>query len=128
MAGVTLIFNGYKLMFKKSVCVLFCVFSMTLSTCVFAGGGHSHGAVVPPTDEQVVDRAYSDLEAIVDLSVPIEGELLDESWKMVTNRKIVKKTDENYILEFNHPEEKRALYMIMDSNGFLLDANFTGEF
>ena len=115
-------------MLKKSISVILSILSLSLSTSVLSGSGHSHSPVAPATDEQIMARAVGDLEAIVDQSIPIEEGVLDESWKMVTNGKIVARNAGYCITAFTHPEEKRTLYMLMDSNGFIMDANFTGKF
>ena len=98
---------------------------LLVSTNVFAHGDHAQ-----LTDEDFIGKATFDVSTIVDNKEPIEGELLDESWKKVrkNDKQIVKKTDKFVIVSFYNRERKRTLFVLLTEYIEYLSANFSGKF
>lgn len=89
---------------------------------------HGSGHGTPPTSEQVIAKASMDLGVIVDKAELVEGKTLDASWKNITVKKIHKKTFKYYVVSFAHEKEKRTLYILLNTQGAYLGANFDGQF
>jgi hypothetical protein len=113
-------------MFKNIIATVVLAFSMLTSTVAYSGAGHSHGPTVQPTDEQVISKAFQDLTMIVDTSKLVDGKALDKSWKEVTTKKVHKKSLRYYIVSFT--QENETLYILLNSQGTYLGANFDGKF
>ena len=79
-------------MFKHIITTIVLAFSMFLSTAAYSGAGHSHGPSTPPTNEQIISKAFQDLALIVDRSKLVDGQALNESWKEVADKKIHQKS------------------------------------
>lgn len=112
-------------MFKNTIAVFTLAFSMLISSVAF---GHSSGHGKPPSNEQIIEKASRNLAVIVDESEPVEGKVLDSSWKSSTTKAIYKKTFKHYVVSFTHTEEKRTLYILLNTQGTYLGANFDGKF
>ena len=59
---------------------------------------------------------------------PVEGKVLGASWKDSTTKAIHDKTFKHYVVSFTHTEEKRTLYILLNTQGTYLGANFDGKF
>ena len=96
-----------------------------LSTNAFAHGDHPL-----LTDKDFIGKATFDVSTIVDNKEPVEGELLDESWKKIreNDKQIVKKTDKFVIVSFYNRERKRTLFVLLTEYIEYLGANFSGKF
>jgi hypothetical protein len=101
---------------------------MLVSNIALSGSNHSHDPVTPPTNQQVLSKASDDLNMIIDKSELVEGAKLDVRWKQVTDKKIHKKTLRYYITAFTHPTENKTLYILLNTQGAFIGANYTGDF
>ncbi|SIT07824.1 DUF6488 family protein [Neptunomonas antarctica] len=115
-------------MLKTIITTAVLAFTMLTSTMAYSGAGHSHGPSVQPTNEQIVSKAFQELVIIVDKSELVEGKTLDKSWKEVTNKKVHNKSLRHYIVSFEHAQDKETLYILLNSQGTYLGANFNGTF
>lgn len=112
-------------MLKKTFAVFTLALTLLISSLAF---GHSSGHGQPPTDEQIIAKALRNLTVIVDELKPVEGKVLGASWKSSTINAIHKKTFKHYVISFAHKEEKRTLYILLNTQGTYLGANFDGKF
>lgn len=55
---------------------------------------------------------------------------LPQSWSLVpvSQTKIIAKVDSYYVVSVHNTEENQTLYLLIGTNGDVVDANFTGEF
>ncbi len=112
-------------MFKNIIAVFTLTLTILISSVAF---GHSSGHGQPPSNEQIIAKASRDLVVIVDESEPVEGKILGASWKGSTTKAIHQKTFKHYVVSFTHAEEKRTLYILLNTQGTYLGANFDGKF
>ena len=112
-------------MLKYTVTVFTLALTILISSVAF---GHSSGHGKPPSNEQIIAKASRGLVVIVDESEPVEGKVLGASWKDSTTKAIHKKSFKHYVVSFTHTEEKRTLYILLNTQGTYLGANFDGKF
>ena len=112
-------------MLKYTVTVFTLALTILISSVAF---GHSSGHGKPPSNEQIIAKASRGLVVIVDESEPVEGKVLGASWKDYTTKAIHKKSFKHYVVSFTHTEEKRTLYILLNTQGTYLGANFGGKF
>ena len=98
------------------------------SSPALAGAGHSHGPQTPVAKEEVVDRATSVLNSLVD------QKKIDASWAGKAVAGVEQKTfrhDPEWVVKFENGEikdtSKKTLYMFFSIGGEPLGANYTGE-
>ena len=103
----------------------FILLVLLINTNVFAHGDHAR-----LTDEDFIGKATFDVSTIVDNKEPVEGELLDETWKKIreNDKQIVKKTDKFVIVSFYNRERKRTLFVLLTEYIEYRGANFCGKF
>lgn len=112
-------------MLKHSIAVFTFALMILFSGVAFS---HSSGHGKPPSNEQIIAKASQNLAVIIDKSEPVEGKILEASWKESTTKAIHKKTFRYYVVSFTHTEEKRTLYILLNTQGTYLGANFDGKF
>lgn len=112
-------------MLKNTIAVFTVALTMLISSVAFS---HSSGHGTPPSNEQIIAKASRDLVVIVDKSEPVEGKVLGASWKGSTTKAIHDKTFKHYVVSFTQTEEKRTLYILLNTQGTYLGANFDGKF
>jgi len=90
----------------------------------------AHGDHEPLTAEDFIGKATYDVSIIVDDKEPVEGELLDETWKQIgeNDKQLVKQTDNFVIVSFYNREKKRTLFVLLTIHIEYLGANFIGIF
>ena len=113
-----------KLTMKAIVLYILLAFIFT-PTSILAHGDHA-----PLTDKDFIGKASFDVSIIVDNKEPVEGELLDESWKKVSenDKQVFKKTEHFVIVSFYNREKKRTLFVLLTEYIKYLGANFSGAF
>ena len=117
----------YRNIMKRSLFIQLMAIILFLPPMLFAHEGHDHP---PLTDADFFGKATYDASIIVDDKEPVEGEFLDESWKMIPeeDKKIVKKTENFVIVSFYNREKKRTLFVLLTVHVEYLGANFSGKF
>jgi len=112
-------------MFKNILVAATLVFTMLTANVAFS---HSSGHSEPPNNEQIVAKASRDLAVIVDNAEPVDGKVLGASWNKSITPEIHKKTFKHYVVSFFHAEEKTTVYILLNTQGAYLGANFDGNF
>jgi len=112
---------------KKLLSIFTLVTVLSAPTFAIAGGGHSHG-YTPPTDSQVIARATSELKSAIETGKKADGSQMEKIWQTVSEKSVEKKNMRYYIVSFQHPVEKKKLYVLLDGRGAFSGANFNGSF
>tara|TARA_R110001592_G_scaffold309760_1_gene584165 strand:- start:2977 stop:3327 length:351 start_codon:yes stop_codon:yes gene_type:complete len=86
----------------------------------------SHGA--PLNDQQAIEKAIEYTGMIIEKPEAIKGVTLDDSWQSGTETKIHKKDLRYFIVSLYNASQNKTLYLLINTNGELYDANFDGIF
>jgi hypothetical protein len=114
-------------MFKNIISTLVLTSAMLTSNAAYSHSEHSHSSEAPTT-EQVIAKATNDLIKLVADKTTIKGQILKPSWKSVKSKKVHYKSVRYYSIAFTNTVESRTLYILLNTNGAYLDANFDGQF
>ena len=85
----------------------------------------NHGE--PLNDEQAIIVASKYLEIMVKKSEANNDGKLNSSWTKVIDKKIFKKSLRNFIVSFYYPEKQKTLYVLLNTYGEYIAANFHGN-
>lgn len=97
-----------------------------LTTQVLAHENHTSSL----SDEEALKVGATSVGILVSKGNEIEGEALDESWAAITaeNGKMAQKGPGYYVVAYTRPNSDKTLYLLLDGQGKLYDANFSGKF
>ncbi|EAV40120.1 hypothetical protein SIAM614_28776 [Stappia aggregata IAM 12614] len=86
-----------------------------------------HGTL---SEEDARILAANSAAYLVNNKVDKEWSPLTQSWSLipVSQTKIIAKVDSYYVVSVHNPEEDETLYLLIGTNGDVVDANFSGEF
>ena len=82
----------------------------------------------PLDNEQAIAKASEITQIIVERPEVVENLTLDTSWKEVTDIRVHNKDLRYFIVSLYNASQKKTLYMLLDSYGKYLGANFDGSF
>jgi len=103
-----------------------CLLGLSFLASQLALGHENHGA--PLDNEQAIAKASEYTQIIVERPEVVENLALDASWNEVTDVSIYKKDLRYFIVSLYNAGQKKTLYMLLDSYGEFLGANFDGTF
>lgn len=94
------------------------------------GHGHSHAMPAEMSKADALEAASGAIDALIQQQYEVEGAVLGNEWRTVTNnhKEIVTDTGDYIIVGVKHPTESKKLYLLFSKAGELFDANFSGQF
>ena len=100
-----------------------------LSLAAVSASAHSsgHGAISP---DQALVAAVTGADYLTRTKVDRDWSLLDQSWVELKpeQAKILAVVDGDFVITVTNPQNGKVFYMLIGSDGGVLDANFTGVF
>lgn len=100
---------------------------MLLASLAWAHGSHNHSVISIDQAHQV---AANISEQFTQKDAGLSFGVLPKSWAKIAPNKITthKKAQDYYIIALNNDQEGKILYVLMNTQGKVYDANFSGTF